>query len=244
MKTTLTVRNVPCENKMFRGLLDAYTGEPLDVRLTVSPRRGVSYFAFIKPGRYAPYSHVTYRTPQEAMQALTQRGGVTGMVEQESCLFCPYTNDALIIKRCKGGVRVEGGWNPYIPFQGAPETYVYNCSMRKGVAPEGVTKEAPHVAAVTDETIPPKENPDAKLKDEYEEKGGEIMDAVEKEVKNQVKVAMPGISMPSNHNSGKEISRVDPADTPLVPSAGVHVAPVVGSKAPKKPAGVNKKSGK
>jgi hypothetical protein len=235
MNKTLTARNVPCQHQMFKGLTDAFSREPLDVRLTVSPRRGVSYYAFINPGRYAPYSHVTYRSPQETMKALTMRGGVTGMVEEEACLLCPYTKDPLTVEKCKGGFRVKGGWNPFIPFKGSPEEYVYNCSMRNGVAPEGISKEAPWVSSVVDETVPPKDNPDAKLKDEFEEKGNDIMDDLEKVVKDQTKVAMSGVELPDKVEAEDHVAaRVNPADTPAAPPIGTLVTPVNAEETPVK----------
>jgi hypothetical protein len=73
------------------------------------------------------------------------------------------------------------------------------------------------------------------LKDEFEEKGNDIMDDLEKVVKDQTKVAMSGVELPDKVEAEDHVAaRVNPADTPAAPPIGTLVTPVNAEETPVK----------
>lgn len=182
---TLTISNVKCAHKILQDLPCAFTGKPMDVRLTVSPRSGAVFYAVITKDK-APYSNQYFPDAESLIKALTMRGGVGGVVDEDKCLVCPYTGDQLALECTQHGFRVTGGWNPYIP-QAGPEQFAKMANARAGVLDESLV---PPEVSVEDSTEPPLgADP---LQEKYEEMAEDMTEKMRKAETAPVTVPVDG----------------------------------------------------
>jgi len=146
MNSKLTVVGALCRDPRLTGLVDAYSGQVLDVRLTVSPRAGVAYYAMEGGGpQWRVFADVA-----SLMACASRRNGVDGAVQGAEALKCPYTGEELKIVKRGAGFVVEGGWNPRLPQPG-PGEFARMAKMRNGV---GAAKEAAPVVFVAEPEVP------------------------------------------------------------------------------------------
>lgn len=142
MQTRLSASAIPVRESRFLGLTCAFTGNPLDVRLTVSPQTGVLYYAVGTD--IGPYSTRFYPSAPALMEALSMRDGIAGTRIGEALLSCPYTGAKLRIETRQGLYHAVGGWNPYLPQPG-PQAFEHLVKMRNGVPSAGTLATAPKV---------------------------------------------------------------------------------------------------
>lgn len=168
---------------LLKGLVCAYTGKPLTMRVSVSPRLGVLYFA-VNDG--SSPSGRQYDDLPSLMLALRQRNGVGAAVDEKEAAKCPYTGVALSIVQRGSRWMAKGGFNPFAPNRD-PREYARLAKMRGGVGP--AVAPAPRVSVA--EVVEP-ELPEEGLKEKYAEQAEKLTEQYVKSETSPVTVAAPG----------------------------------------------------
>ena len=140
----LTSLSEPCTGRRASGLVCAYTGRPLTVMVSSSPRTGWRWFA-VPLDPPSPAARGTYyRTVADLMVAVGTRNGVPGCLTGEAALVCPYTGARLSIAHSARGFYAEGGWSPFTPCTSLFRLEHFT-RMRDGVPAPGTVPEPPTV---------------------------------------------------------------------------------------------------
>lgn len=154
---------VDCTGSDFADLRNAYTGEPMKVKMLVSKNMPPRFFC---PGTYS--THNRYGTARAAYDAWAQKDGVGG-VRRGKEIRCAYTGELLEPKHDETGHWFDGGFDPHRLW--TREEFLRLASMRDGIGP------AP-VAPVRAEAVPPE--PDHKVRSHETEVLPEMADCAGK----------------------------------------------------------------
>lgn len=153
----LTVNEI-ADNACLKGLVNAYTGKPVEVRIVYL---GGKMF-FLSTETYSPAHWVN--TLEELVEHASSRNGVIGAADDNNTFVCPYTGVRMSPVKDVPGFRMTGGWDPALPVSSAAE-FAYRCRMRGGVADLKAPKPGPegkHVIKVLGVKEEP-ETPRAKM---------------------------------------------------------------------------------
>lgn len=209
MQTKLSATAVPARDASLKGLTCAYTGKPLDVRLTVAPQTGVHYYAV--GSDIGPYDTRSYDSAKALLEALSERDGIPGSCTGDAILLCPYTGAKLRVESKQGRFHAVGGWNPYKPQPG-PQQFAYYAKMRGGKPAEDTSKKAPKITVTPEESQELKADP---LREPFAEQAEKMTEEFQGGVAGKVTIA-GGVAL----------------DTPVTPAPKVQ-APAPAKAAPK-----------
>jgi len=148
---------VKCSADRFRGIVNPYTGEPVEVKMLVRERGTPLFFA---PDTYSTADF--FPTAAQALDMWDRVDGVGGMKPRTS-LKCAYTGEDLRVEEVPGvGFHLVGGFNP--KALASDEEFLYLATMRDGKAarpkPAPCRVEAPpeeftHTPGEGDEELEP-----------------------------------------------------------------------------------------
>lgn len=149
---------VKVTSKLVRGLVDGFTGQPLEVFMTVKAKTSPMFYC---PNAYSV--HVPHKSLAALQDAVSMKNGVRG-IRDALHPTCPYTGAKLVIRPFPDGqYAYAGGLNPRRAFASLDEL-LYRLTMRDGVAtrekpaarvamkPRDAEKELPEVGAPSDAT--------------------------------------------------------------------------------------------
>jgi hypothetical protein len=123
--------NAVATNQCFRGLLCAYTGEPITVRVIAHGGAMPRYFS---PDAFDP------SVPDPDMASLLRktgtRNGVIGAMPEGAERVCPYTGAPMALRNSELGFSLSGGFRPSNPVTD-PYLLARSLLMRGGVLPAG-----------------------------------------------------------------------------------------------------------
>lgn len=112
---------------LFKGLRNPYTGEVMEVIMTVNPGREP---VFSSPGTYSTGD--SFDTSEECIAAWNRRDGVSGL-KTGMPIVCAYTKEPLRLVQGFGGKwRFVGGFDPHMFF--ARDEFLRLANMRDGVS--------------------------------------------------------------------------------------------------------------
>lgn len=131
----LTVNEI-ADNTCLKGLVNAYTGKPIEVRIVYL--RGKMFF--LSTETYSPAHWVD--TMEELVEQASARNGVIGAADDNNTFVCPYTGSRMSVVKDVPGFKMTGGWDPALPVDSAAE-FAYRCRMRGGVADPRAPKPGP-----------------------------------------------------------------------------------------------------
>lgn len=120
------MRTVNVTSEKFRGLVNPYTGEPIQVKMLIPESGRPLFFA---PDTFTHAKH--YPTVAQALDAWDCENGVTG-IKPRSSLRCPYTGEGLTIEHDVAGYWLRGGFDPCRLWSDAE--FLYYATMRNGVS--------------------------------------------------------------------------------------------------------------
>ena len=119
---------VKVTSKLVEGLTDGFTGEPLEVYMTVAAGTPPLYNC---PEAFSV--HMPRESLGELQDDVSMENGIRG-VRDAVHPKCPYTGDDLLLRTFPDGrFAYKGGLNPRMAFQSLEELR-YRLSMRNGVA--------------------------------------------------------------------------------------------------------------
>lgn len=117
---------VKVTSDLFAGLSNPYTGERLDVAMTVSP--GFDEPMFSAPDAYSTYD--VFPTKEECIAAWDRTDGVSGL-RKGTPFVCAYTGEPLVLVKSARGWRFSGGFDPKMFF--TRDEFLRMATMRRGV---------------------------------------------------------------------------------------------------------------
>lgn len=187
----------------MQGLKCAWTGRPLRVRVSVSPRIGASWFA-VHDGA-SPIGR-DFPTLAALSEALSMRDGVAGVARGDDAARCAYTGVRLELREvAPGRWRAEGGFDPYLP-QGDPEAFVAGCRGRAG----RLVAATPSPRIDATEAVEPERPADEGLRDEFGQMAEDMQRDFRKRERGTTTVAVPegapaksGSRKPAKKGGGK-----------------------------------------
>lgn len=119
---------VKVTSKLVEGLTDGFTGEPLEVFMTVAAGTPPLYNC---PGAFSV--HVPHGSLAELQDDVSMENGIRGLRDAVNPK-CPYTGESLLLRVFPDGrFAFKGGLNPRMAFRSLDELR-YRLSMRDGVA--------------------------------------------------------------------------------------------------------------
>ena len=120
---------VKVTSKLVEGLTDGFTGEPLEVYMTVT--------AGVPPLYNCPNAfsvHIPHDSLALLQDDVSMENGVRGLRDAVNPV-CPYTGERLLLRTFPDGrFSYKGGLNPRVAFRSLEELR-YRLSMRNGVSP-------------------------------------------------------------------------------------------------------------
>lgn len=129
---------VKVTSKLVEGLVDGFTGRPLDVYMSVKPKSPPVFYC---PGAYSV--HIPYASLPLLQDAVSMKDGVCGLRDHLHPT-CPYTGEQFRLRTFPDGrFAYTGGLNPRRAFLSL-EDLVYRLTMRAGKP--SVAKPEPHAA--------------------------------------------------------------------------------------------------
>ena len=150
--------NAVATNRCFKGLVCAYLGTPITVRVVASGARRPVYF--VSEGAFDP--SVPDPDAEHLLKLARTRRGIAGAIPETATLTCPYTGKPLSIKKSEIGYTLEGGFRPSDPVSD-PAELAKSLAMRGGELPEGfVPYDTPRVS-MSPRDPAPKHKKDADL---------------------------------------------------------------------------------
>lgn len=115
---------VDCNAMKFRGIMNPYTGEEMEVKMLVRQDGAPMFFC---PDTYS--TSTRYPSAQAAIDAWDRQNGVGGLKKRDS-LKCAYTGaDLRIVEDC-AGFYLDGGFDPHRMM--TDDEFVYYANMRNG----------------------------------------------------------------------------------------------------------------
>ena len=130
---------VKCSADRFRGIVNPYTGEPVEVKMVVRAQGAPLFFA---PDTYSTSDF--FPTAQQAIDMWDRVDGVGGM-KPRTAMKCAYTGEDLHVEEVPGvGFHLVGGFNPKALV--ADEELLYRLTMRDGKATRPAPKAPARVA--------------------------------------------------------------------------------------------------
>ena len=112
--------------RAFDGLVNPYTGVPMNVSMVVTGRGEPMFHS--RGSEYSTWD--AFPTAEGAIREWSRENGVYGL--RRPPFRCAYTGEPLTLEKCDGGYRFTGGFNPKV-FR-SREAYLYYASMRDGVS--------------------------------------------------------------------------------------------------------------
>lgn len=131
---------VKVTSDLFKGLRNPYTGEPMEVEMTVNPGRDP---LFRSPGTYS--TGEVFATRDECLDAWNRKDGVAGL-RTGGPVKCAYTGAVLSFVKTTTGWRLSGGFDPHM-FHSRDE-FLRLATMRDGVSDRPPPESPVRVTAV------------------------------------------------------------------------------------------------
>lgn len=117
---------IECNAPLFRGLKNPYTGQPITVKMLVTPNSEPMFFA---PDTYSTAAFMA--TATSAVEHWNRVDGVRGLKDTSGLMKCAYTGEPLSLSRVEGKWYFVGGFNPNALT--TRDEFLYYVSMRDGV---------------------------------------------------------------------------------------------------------------